>query len=290
MRRVLIVGAGFIGRAVATAVAAAGDEPVLASRRPVDTGVAWRPLDVTDAEACAMTMAEVRPDAVVAVHGPSDVDWCEAHADQARHEHSQAARNLARAAAGARMLMISTDNVFDGVAESNDEFAEPRPANAYGAAKLAAEQQVHDHPDATVLRVSLVYGPAPADDSARANFAATCVARLRAGLPVLVPHPQWTTPVHVDDVAAVTVAALGGAPPLLHLGGPERLSRLEWAHRLARRVAAPTELITAVPKAESTYACRPTNSCLTSRLLPDLLKQWGIRVRGVDSRDPFGED
>lgn len=55
-------------------------------------------------------------------------------------------------------------------------------------------------------------------------------------------------------------------------------------------MTAPAELITAVPKAESTYACRPTNSCLTSRLLPDLLKQWGVRVRGVDSRDPFGED
>lgn len=55
---------------------------------------------------------------------------------------------------------------------------------------------------------------------------------MAARLPVLGSHPQWTTPVHVDDVAAVTVAALRGAPSLLHLGGPERLSRLEWVHRL----------------------------------------------------------
>lgn len=290
MARVLVVGAGFIGRAVAAAVAATGDQPVLASRHPVRTGLAWVPLDVTDPGACATTMSALRPDAVVAVHGPSDVDWCEAHPERARQAHDQAARNVVRSAAGARLLMISTDNVFDGVAEGNDEFAQPRPANAYGAAKLAAEQQLHDHPDATVLRVSLVYGPGPVAEGVRTNFAAACAARLRAGSPVLVPHPQWTTPVHVDDVAAVAAAALHGAPRLLHLGGPERISRLEWAHRLAGRLGAPRDLITAVPKAESTYACRPTNSCLTSRLLPDLLKRWGLRVRGVGSRDPIGED
>jgi dTDP-4-dehydrorhamnose reductase len=289
MARVLIVGAGYVGRGIAAAVRQAGDQPVLACRQPRDGGGTLT-LDARDPHACAQAVAQVQPDAVVAVHGPSDVTWCQAHPDQTMRAHEEAARAIVKAAAGARLLLISTDNVFDGVADSFDEDAPPAPANAYGQAKLAAEQVVQTHPDATVLRVSLVYGPPSAVAGVRANFAADCVARLRAGQPVRVPDPQWTTPVHVADVGAVAVAALRDGPGLLHLGGPDRISRLDWAHLLARRYQASPHLISAVSKADSDYACRPTNSCLTSRLLPDLLTTWGLRLRAVDRVNPLGED
>jgi dTDP-4-dehydrorhamnose reductase len=282
MSRVLVVGAGFVGRAIAAELRAAGDRPVLASRHPVRDGVPWLPLDVTDAAACRETVVRARPDAIVAVHGPSDVTWCEAHPERAARAHRDASRNLARAAGTRRLVLISTDNVFDGAAEANDEAKEPAPANAYGRAKLAAEAALAALPNATVLRTSLIYGPQAAERPGRLNFAAACVERLRARQPVEVPDPQWTTPVHLDDVAAITRAAIDGAPPLLHLGGPDRISRLEWARRLAERLGAAPELVVAVPKAASAYACRPTSSCLTSRLLPGLLRGWRLRVRGVD--------
>jgi len=178
--------------------------------------------------------------------------------------------------------MISTDNVFDGVAEANDELTATSPANAYGRAKRAAEVALDQHPDATVLRVSLVYGPEEPRSDKRPNFAAYCVRDLGAGKIVNAPVDQWTTPVHVGDVAQVTFAALARAPRLLHVGGSERISRVAWAHRFADRLGASRTLVAAVPKDSGPYACRPTNSCLTSVLLPDLLKDWGLRIRGVD--------
>ncbi|MFG1914410.1 SDR family oxidoreductase [Micromonospora sp. NPDC048898] len=286
--RVLIVGSGFVGRALAAHLIAEGHGAVVASRHPVSPVVGgdplpWLQLDVTDRAACAAAVRQSRAESVVLVHGPSDVTWCEANPARAEEVHLAGARHLADAAAGRRLVMISTDNVFDGTAQSNDEDSPPRPANAYGRAKLAAERVVRELPSATVLRVSLVYGQEP-PGAKWLNFFAACADRLRRGEPVAAPVDQWVTPVLVDDVARVTAAvACAPAPELLHLGGPDRLSRAEWAGTIARRLGVPDDLVTPVPRATSRYASRPENSCLTSRLLPHHPATAHLSIRGVDA-------
>jgi dTDP-4-dehydrorhamnose reductase len=282
---VLVVGSGFIGRAVADAVRLRDERAVLAARRRPDGVADFLALDATDAAATRAVVEQVAPDTVVAVHGPSDVTWCEAHPDEAWAAHVDGARNLTTAAGlDARLVLVSTDNVFPGDRPDNDEDTPTRPANAYGAAKLAAEQVFAHHRQGIVLRASLVYGADPGEPGRRRNFAASCVAAVRAGQPVTVPDPQWTTPVHVADLAAVIAACLRGpVPKLLHVGGPERISRLDWARRIAARLGAADALVAAVPRAQSNYASRPENSCLISRRLPDLLAANRLQLRDVNA-------
>ncbi|MFJ6378683.1 SDR family oxidoreductase [Kitasatospora sp. NPDC092039] len=283
MTRTLIVGSGFVGRAVAARLAATGDDPVLASRhRPTAPPVPWTALDAADPRSCARAVDRVRPDRLVLVHGPSDVTWCEANPGRAVELHTAAAANLAAAAPHCRTVLISTDNVFDGSSPANDENAPTAPANAYGRAKSEAERIIGRLPDATVLRVSLVYGWEPAGTAKWLNFFSACVHGLRRGEPVEAPDDQWTTPVLVEDVAAVTAAVLnGGAPRLLHLGGPERTSRAAWAEVVADGLGLPRSLVRRVPKAAGRYASRPANTGLTSDRLDGFLARHGLRVRGV---------
>ncbi|WP_433607131.1 SDR family oxidoreductase [Dactylosporangium sp. CA-139114] len=284
--RTLIVGSGFVGRALAARLIDDGGEAVLAARRPPAAPgavpIPWMPLDVTDAEACRRAPDRAGADAMVLVHGPSDVTWCTANPRAALDGHAGAAERLADAADGRRLVLISTDNVFDGEIELPSEATPPAPANAYGRAKLAAERALAGRPGATVLRVSLVYGWEPEDGGKWLNFFAACAHRLRRGEPVTAPYDQWTTPVLVDDVAAVTAAVLGAADlPLLHLGGPDRLSRADWARAIAARLGVPDELVTGVARAGGRYADRPRNSCLTSVLRHRHPATAGIAVRGV---------
>ncbi|MFI1522698.1 SDR family oxidoreductase [Kitasatospora cineracea] len=283
MTRTLIVGSGFVGRAVATRLAATGDSPVLASRHPLTAPpVPWTALDAADADSCARVVEQVRPDRLVLVHGPSDVTWCEANPGRAVALHTAAAANLTAAAPGCRTVLISTDNVFDGSSPANDENTPTAPANAYGRAKLRAERIIGAVPGATVLRVSLIYGWEPAGAGKWLNFFSACAHGLRRGEPVEAPDDQWTTPVLVEDVAAVTAAVLAGeAPPLLHLGGPDRISRAAWAEAVADGLRVPRSLVRRVPKAAGRYASRPTNTCLTSDRLDGFLAARGLRVRGV---------
>ena len=284
MTRTQIVGSGVVGRAQAARLTTAGESAVLASRRPpaAEGAAPWVALDAADATACARVVDEVRPDRLVLVHGPSDVTWCEAHPERAVALHTAAAANLTAAAPGCRTVLISTDNVFDGAGAANDESTATAPANAYGRAKLRAERIVRESADGTVLRVSLIYGWEPPESGKWLNFFSACAHQLRLGGAVEAPDDQWTTPVLVEDVAAVTAAALpSGAPDLLHLGGPDRISRAAWAEAVAQGLGLPRSRVVRVPKAAGRYASRPTNTCLTSHRLHGFLAERGLRVRGV---------
>jgi dTDP-4-dehydrorhamnose reductase len=292
MTAALVVGNGFVGSAVAARLRERMDEVVVASRRPRDAdlgagvgaGHRWVRLDMRDGERCARVAAEVRPDLVVLVHGPSDVTWCETHPADALAAHTAAVANLAGAVPDARALLISTDNVFDGVAPTSDERRAPAPRNAYGRAKLAAEGLLlRRFRHATVLRVSLVYGWEPENAGKWLNFFASCAHRLRRGEPVEAPEDHWNTPVLVDDVARVTgaVAAAGRTPRVVHLGGPQRVSRAAWARLIAAELGADRGLVVPVPRAASRYACRPANACLSSLYRDRLPGVRDVRVRGV---------
>lgn len=290
----LVVGSGFVGRALARHLTASGDKAVLGSRTPplsddspAGDGVVpdWIPLDITEDGAFAGALKDTGADSVVLVHGPSDATWCEKHPDAALHGHAEAARQVARSAGGRRVVFISTDNVFDGTAGTPpDESAPTGPANAYGRAKLAAERILAQLPAVTLLRVSLIYGWEPADTPKWLNFFAACAHRLLAAEPVTAPVDQWTTPVLLDDTVDVITALLRAPrtpPPLLHLGGPERISRARWATVIAEELGVPSELVVGEPRAHGRYAGRPASTCLSSGLLPTHPATAGLAPRPV---------
>ncbi|WP_051845183.1 sugar nucleotide-binding protein [Streptomyces globisporus] len=290
-RRALVVGSGFVGSEIARRLVLEGHEVTLGSRGrpavgPEAYGARWTALDATDARACARVVAAVGPRTVVLVHGPSDVTWCEAHPEEAAAAHRAAAAHFAALPGLGRVLMISTDNVFDGRCAENVESTPVAPANAYGAAKRAAEEILLSRAvsPATALRVSLVYGHEPADGGKWLNFFSSCAHRLARGETVEAPDDQWTTPVLVDDVALVVARLLaheGDLPPVLHLGGPERVSRAAWAGEIARALDVPADLVKPVPRAAGRYASRPRNTCLSSTLLSAVPGMDAVVPRGV---------
>ncbi|MGW0882610.1 SDR family oxidoreductase [Streptomyces sp. NPDC002671] len=286
----LVVGSGLVGTGIARRLASAGEAVTLVSRRPpvLPTeryGARWGALDATDAQACRGLLDRLRPGRIVLVHGPSDVTWCEDHPDEARTAHVAVADTFAGLAPDTRIVMISTDNVFGGETAHNTESTPVSPANAYGRAKLKAEEALlAKAPRAVALRVSLVYGHEPADAGKWLNFFAACAHRLQRGERIEAPDDHWTTPVLLDDVAEVTAALLYAGhplPPVLHLGGPDRVTRAEWATVIAGVLGAPAGLVTPVPRARTRYASRPVNACLTSELLATLPTTERIPVRGV---------
>jgi dTDP-4-dehydrorhamnose reductase len=281
----LIVGSGFVGSALARLLLRRGDKVVLASRHPSlrDPDLPWIALDITDLEQCAEMIHQMDCDAIVLVHGPSDVSWCEEHAEQALWTHEVSAQNIVRSAGERRVIMISTDNVFDGTLAAPEEDTPVCPANNYGKAKLSAEAILRPLSNVSVLRVSLIYGWDSEENAQWLNFFASSVHRLRSGQRVAAPYDQWCTPVLLEDVVSVIAALLTApeVPPLLHLGGPERVSRAEWASLIAAGSDMSPEMVIPEPRANGRYASRPKNSCLASKLLGRHPATAAIPVRGV---------
>ena len=106
--RILITGAGgMLGLDVQRAAEGDGHETVALTRAQ---------LDITDADAVSAVVSAARADAVVNCAAWTDVDGAESRAQDATAVNGAGAGNVAAAAAeaGAWIVHVSTDYVFDG--------------------------------------------------------------------------------------------------------------------------------------------------------------------------------
>lgn len=151
-QRWLVAGAGgMLGVDLVAALRQAGVEVAAAGRRD---------LDVRDRDQCRVAVAG--HDVVVNCAAFTAVDDAETNEAAAFAVNALGAANLAAAAAaaGARMVQISTDYVFDGSArEPYAEDAPMCPASAYGRTKAAGEWAARaEHDDVLVVRTAWLYG------------------------------------------------------------------------------------------------------------------------------------
>jgi dTDP-4-dehydrorhamnose reductase len=232
----LVLGAtGFLGVHAVRAALAAGRAVVWSSSRsapPPGLGLEGLPSVAADlglAGEPARLVERVGPGVVLSCAALSRGGDCEQDPARAARLNAEVPGELAAAcaAAGARLVHVSTDLVFDGEPPRAAGYREEdaaRPLSVYGRTKLEGEEAVlAADPGALVARLPLLLGPSlgrglGASDSllaaaARGDTASLFVDELR-------------TPLDVREAAAALVElAAGGASGRLHVAGPERVSR-----------------------------------------------------------------
>jgi len=149
---ILLLGAGGqLGRELAAVLPACGSTIAL------DRAA----LDLTDPDAIARTVRDVKPLFVVNAAAYTEVDRAEDERERAFAVNAVAPGVLAEEACRARSVLVhySTDYVFDGERTAPyDEDAQPNPRNVYGESKLAGERAIAQaNADALILRTSWVY-------------------------------------------------------------------------------------------------------------------------------------
>jgi dTDP-4-dehydrorhamnose reductase len=204
----------------------------------------------------------------------SRVDQCYANKEEAHQVNAVATSQLADLAERheARLVMVSTDLVFDGSAPPYAEEAAACPRSHYGRTKLLGEQAVLSHRQGLVARVSLLFGPAR---NGRLTFFDQQREALQRREPCRLFADEWRTPLSLSMAARVLrQLALSDKTGLVHVGGPERMSRLEMGERLAKFLGLSTEAIVPVHQKELvTPEPRPSDVSLDSRRLQSWLPE-----------------
>ena len=178
-------------------------------------------LDVRDAASVRRVVAAARPDVVINATAYNKVDAAETEPAEALAVNAEGPLHLARAAraAGALVVHVSTDYVFDGRrAEPYREDDPPNPLGAYGVSKLAGEMLVAGAtPDHLIVRTSGVFA-AGGSKAKGGSFVERILARARSGQPLRVVADQTFSPTYAPDLAAGLIALIEArARGLVHL-------------------------------------------------------------------------
>lgn len=225
---IAITGAdGQLGRALVAALRDAGS---------VVAGWGRAEYDLDDPRAARRMLERDQPELVYHCAAWTDVDGCTARPELARRRNGQATAALATACAdaGAALVFVSTNEVFDGLRDDGSGYGETderRPANAYGHSKAAGEAAVElliaaGHP-AWIARSSWIFGRPGRDFPARIVAAADV---LEDGRQLQVVDDEIGRPTFVGDLAsALLLVPERIAPGIVHLANRGRASRFEWA-------------------------------------------------------------
>ncbi len=156
MKKIVVTGCnGQLGRAVNRRYAGSTEYELI--NTDVDR------LDITKVEEVLKLVREVKPYAIINCAAYTNVDKCETEPELAYKINAIGARNMAIAAsdAGAKLVHISTDYVFQGSVSKRPltEFDTPGPKSMYGATKLAGENFVRDFAKRYfMIRTAWLYG------------------------------------------------------------------------------------------------------------------------------------
>lgn len=242
MRIFLAGGSGVIGSRLIPVLAEAGHGITATTRRAEnidylrDRGARPVVVDVYDAPQLTAAVADAAPDLIL--HELTDLSDFDTEAN-ARVRRAGTA-NLVAATQATNVGRMMVQSIAWAYEEGSTPAVEDDPIQA-GSPIEVMEDLVCRLPHATVLRYGMLYGP----DTWYAPGARVANA-VTAGL---VPAtPAITSFVHIDDVIAATVQAIGWPDGAYNIVDDEPAPATEWLPAYATGLGAPAPMIAGLPE------------------------------------------
>jgi dTDP-4-dehydrorhamnose reductase len=261
MNRYLVLGAnGLIGRAVGRQLEGKYEWAGTCFKRE-EPGLIK--LDVTSASKLRKIFNEIKPGYIInCTNLAGGVDFCESYPDLARKFHLEANIAIGKLGEqyGARMVMISTDYVFDGQDALYTEDDRPNPLNIYGRLKLEAERWMTNNITRhTIVRTTNVFGWDP--KTATPNYMMNLYRTIKDKKQFKAPSYLWGNPTHVADLAAAIIELCSSEiNGVFHVVGSSFINRYDWAIKACRLAGWDESLIIAMNNVPDNMVPRPLKS------------------------------
>ncbi len=273
----LVGNRGMLGREVVS---------LLARRRLASVGTD-REVDITDAEAVRSFLRGMKApiEWIINCAAYTAVDRAEEEPEAANRINADGPRNLGKAAeeAGARLLHVSTDYVFDG--QKDGEYSEedsPGPVGVYAKSKYAGELALQASCSRHyIVRTAWLYG------RYGVSFVETMLRLFNERKEVRVVNDQHGSPTWARDLAAAILAFIERKPRpygVYHCTNEGCTTWFEFAreiYRLGKERGLVRREINLVPITTAEYptrAKRPANSVLSKakicRVLGLSMRPW----------------
>ncbi|WP_378950831.1 dTDP-4-dehydrorhamnose reductase [Pelosinus sp. sgz500959] len=243
-------------------------------------------LDITDERNVKSYFNEIKPQAVIHCAAYTNVDGAESDADGAFRLNVVGTQNIAAACleAGARMVYVSTDYVFDGEKqEAYREFEQVNPQSVYGHTKFQGEQMVRQilgrH---YIVRTAWLYGDGN-------NFVRTMLTLAKKDDTLRVVDDQVGTPTSTVDLTWVIFKLLSSdAYGTYHATCQGQCSWYEFACEIFQQAGKKVNVVPVTTAEFIRPAKRPAHSVLDNYMLRmtigDPMRTWQEALRDYVAR------
>lgn len=247
-------------------------------------------LDITEIDE-VLSFAEInRPDVIINCAAITNVMVCEDNKELAYKVNALGARNLSIAARkiGAKLVQMSTDDVFDGVKnEPYNEFDDANPNTIYGRSKLAGENYVKEFTEKHfIIRSNWIYGKGR-------NFVNDLLERVKTQDTLSIASDQFGSPTWANDVAKLILELIQtNEYGTYHVTAKGVCSRYEFAKEILRLSGQHANVIPVPTKDAEISSVRPAYAVLDNFILrilqmnslpdwKDSLEEFMKKVQGV---------
>ncbi len=197
--------------------------------------------DLLDWQNIETELQTFAPDIIFNCAAYTDVDGCETNKTLADNLNVGLVEDLLKIQFG-KIIHYSTDYVFDGQSGPYGESDSVNPLGYYGKTKLESEQLLKkSNKPYLVIRSNVLYGQAK---NVRQNFFTWLLDNLRANKKTQLVTDQFNNPISAGNLAAASLeAAESDISGILHIAGPDYLSRYDIGKIIARRFKLNQRLI-----------------------------------------------
>jgi dTDP-4-dehydrorhamnose reductase len=228
-------------------------------------------LDITDPAMVFEIIDSYKPDVIINCAAYNLVDKAEHAGDTAYAVNAIGPRNVARATAKQKAILVhfSSDYVFDG--SKNDglytESDPVNPVNVYGKSKLAGERYVQEEwGKCLILRLSWVFG------EGEQNYVHKVREWSKSSDYLKITCDEFSVPTYTENVVDVSLKALKkGMTGLYHMTNTGYCSRYEWAKLILSSLGINKFIRPVTLDTFPLLAQRPRFSAMSNKKLAELL-------------------
>ncbi len=237
MDKILIIGSGFVGANLAILAKNNFNVHLTYHNTPVASNMCDNTshLDITDQRQIGELVKKIAPDIIVNTAAVSSPYICAQDKSVCEMINVAGTENIAKAASdcSARLIHLSSDLVYNGSGSYYKETDAAEPSCLYGRTKLNSEHAVAANCQSfCVLRSALVFGK---NVSGQKRFIDTIIDKLKNRQQPELFSNEYRNMIYVGDLCSIILemAKQKDFSGILNAGGPERITRYEFAVKLA---------------------------------------------------------
>lgn len=242
-------------------------------------------LDMRDRDGVAKALRNAAPDAIWIPGAMPDVDRCEREPELSYAINVEGPTLLMEEAFARKTALVyfSSDYVFDGADGPYGESAPVNPLQVYGRHKVEAERRLLSYENTLIIRPAWIYS----DERNPRNFVFRVLTALHQGSIIKAAIDQYNTPTPAGPLASHALDAWqAGYRGILHLVGPERMTRADLVARIARLAGYDHPEIDLVKLGDLPLpAARPAQGGLVTEMLSFAIQE---RFEDLDFRKILG--